>query len=240
MAEGHFRLALAGVIGTAAAATLGVMRHEVTRSVKWAATPITRRMPWNKSDKNTRNDNRANDPHELISQLSIVDIFIFDKDGHFGKYKKMSHYIVNAVELSGYNEGVTAAGYAREFSTFLGTITNIKTEHGFDICHIDFGNIYPQGYSFTNVFEAHLYDSFVDKEERWTQEIAFPTKHLTIRIHFPYDRKPKTLKCKSMDGLTTKQLKTEATIADMKNGSCVVWEIAYPQLKDVFELEWLW
>jgi hypothetical protein len=43
-----------------------------------------------------------------------------------------------------------------------------------------------------------------------------------------------------MVGLTTKQLKTEAKIADMKNGSCVVWEIAYPQLKDVFELEWLW
>ena len=46
-AESHLKLALAGVIGLCAAAALAVMRHKLTGFVKWAASPITRRLAWN-------------------------------------------------------------------------------------------------------------------------------------------------------------------------------------------------
>jgi hypothetical protein len=239
-AESHLKLALAGVIGLCAAAALAVMRHEVTGFVKWVASPITRRMPWNAPRRRGGNVAADDAAAELISELSIVELFLLDDEGRCAKYQKTSHYIVNVARLSAYDEGITTTGEALNSSTLFGTIEEIRKEHGFYVCRIDFGDVYDKGMRFTNVFRAELKNAFLDSEEHWTQEIAFPTKHLTIRVHFPPNRRVKTVRCKIVEGLASRQIKTGARLAGLIDDDCVVWEIREPKVKDIFKLEWVW
>jgi hypothetical protein len=67
VAESHMKFALAGVIGLCAAAALAVMRHELTGFVKWAASPITRRLPWNGPRRRGRSVEADVAAPELIS-----------------------------------------------------------------------------------------------------------------------------------------------------------------------------
>ena len=91
-----------------------------------------------------------------------------------------------------------------------------------------------------NTYTADLHNSFMSDRENWTQEIVFPTKHIALQIHFPKDRPPKRLRCKMIQGVTDKQVKTNATIAELSEDTCIIWEIQNPKLKDIFKLEWAW
>jgi hypothetical protein len=88
------------------------------------------------------------------------------------------------------------------------------------------------GSRFQNIFTADLHDCFINDEEHWTQEIAFPTKHLTLRIHFPKGRPPKRVKCKIVEGVTSKQIRTDARITELSGEQGIVWDIQAPKLKD--------
>jgi hypothetical protein len=233
-------------VGALAAAALGLMvaalitylRGQLHAGTKWILAPITRRLPWNQN-----NPIKASVPdHEsdLTSQLTIVDIFINSMDGANARYQKTSSYVVHNDGLNEFQEGVTSAGNVSGFSTTWGTIVETRKEHGFYICRIDLGDIFNKGDRFTNVFTADLRNSFPNERENWTQEIAFPTNHLTLQIHFPKGRAPRRVKCKVVEGVTDKQVKTNAKITQLSGETCIVWEIQNPKLRDIFKLEWLW
>ena len=97
-----------------------------------------------------------------------------------------------------------------------------------------------KGSRFQNIYTVDLHDCFTNDVEHWTQEIAFTTKHLTLRIHFPKGRPPKLLKCKVVEGVADKQVRTDAKITELFGEQAIVWEIQDPKLKDIYKLEWLW
>jgi hypothetical protein len=135
---------------------------------------------------------------------------------------------------------LTAAGKASGFSTLWGTIVETTKEHGFYISRIDLGDLLKKGSRFQNVYTANLHDCFANDEEHWSQEIAFPTKHLTLRIHFPKSRPPRLVKCKVVEGVADKQVRTDAKIMELSGENGIVWDIQSPKLKDIYKLEWLW
>jgi hypothetical protein len=232
-----------GAIVTAALALLFTaliahLRSEVYAGITWVLAPITRRLPWNQHHaiKGPVSEHES----DLTSLLSIVDVFLTSTDGRSAKYQKTSYYVVNADDLVAYQEGVTCTGTASGFTTAKGIIVETRKEHGFFISRIDLGDLLNKGSRFTNVYTADLHNSFMSDRENWTQEIAFSTKHLTLQIHFPKGRPPKLLRCKMIKGVTDKQVKTNATIADLSGDTCIIWEIQNPKLKDIFKLEWAW
>ncbi len=170
----------------------------------------------------------------------MADVFLTTADGRNARYEKTADYVVKAGALSGYREGVTASGSARGFATELGIVEETKTEHGFYLSQIDLGARLVTGTRFRNIYRADLLDCFVGQEERWTQEIALPTKHLTLRVHFPFGRPPRLVRCKRVVGLTESQISTEATITELFGQPAVVWEIEQPKLGDIYKLEWRW
>jgi hypothetical protein len=172
--------------------------------------------------------------------LTVIDLFLTSIDGKSARYQKTCDYIVNKENLNAYQEGVTAAGTASGFSTLSGTIVETTIEHGFYISRIDLGNLLNKGARFQNVYSADLHDCFTSGKEHWTQEIAFPTKHLTLRIHFPRARPPRLVKCKIIKGVADKQVRTDAKITELSGEQGIVWDIQNPKLKDIYKLEWLW
>ena len=113
--------------------------------------------------------------HNLVSEFSLVDVFLLDADGRTAFYQKLTSYLATEEEVSNYREGVSADGSITDFSTMRGTIIETQREHGFYISHIDLGTTIHRRSRFTNVYTAKLRDCFIRKEEHWTQEIAFPT-----------------------------------------------------------------
>jgi hypothetical protein len=225
-------VAFVALIVTALSAYL---RQQIRRAAKWALAPITQCFPWNH-----KTESKELLLSELVSQLTVVDVFLMSVDGRIAQYQKMSSYVVNSDELNAYQEGVTAAGQATGFSSRLGTIVATVREHGFYISTIDLGDILRRGSRFTNVYTADLCDSFMNSEEHWTQEIAFPTKHLTIQVHFPKGRPPRLVKCKLVNGMIDKQIQTNAKSLNAFDQSCIIWELEEPRWKDVYKLEWYW
>ncbi len=231
-------------LATIAAATLGLLiaalitylRGQLHAGTKWVFAPITRRLPWNQNNP----IKRPVPDNDLTSQLTVVDVFLKSMDGQSARYQKTSNYVVNKDDLNAYQEGVTCAGQASGFSTKWGTIVETRREHGFYISRIDLGDLFNKGARFTNVYTADLHNSFTNDTENWTQEIAFPTKHLTLQIHFPNGEPPRTVKCKLVEGVTDKQVKTDAKITVLTGEKCIVWEVQSPKLKDIYKLEWLW
>lgn len=228
----------AAALSALAAALLAYFRGQINAATKWVLAPITRRLPWN---QNNPIEGLAPD-HEsvLTSQLTVVDVFLTSVDGKCARYQKTSNYIVNNEDLNAYNEGVTATGRASRFFTMRGTIVETTKEHGFYISRIDLGDLLKKGSQFQNVYTADLHDCFTNHEEHWSQEIAFPTKHLTLRIHFPKSRPPRLVKCKVVEGMTDKQVRTDAKITELSGEQGIVWDIQTPKLKDIYKLEWLW
>lgn len=168
-------------------------------------------------------------PVRLTSELTIVDVILMSTDGKAARYQKTSNYVVNAEYLDSYQEGVTATGQVGGFSSMLGTLVETTHEHGLFISRIDLFEPLSKGSRFQNVFTADLHDCFINDEEHWTQEIAFPTEHLTLRVHFPKGRPPKRVKCKVVEGVTNKQVRTDAKITELSGEQGIVWDIESPK-----------
>jgi hypothetical protein len=234
----HLATLAATTLSMLAAALIAYFRGQITVGTKWALAPIARHLPWNQNSpiKGVAPDHESN----LMSELTVVDVFLMSTDGKTAKYQKTGNYIVSDDYLAAYHEGVTAGGTASGFSTMSGTIVEMVKEHGFYICRIDLANVLSKGSRFQNVFTADLNDCFTADEEHWTQEIALPTKHLTLRIHFPKGRPPKLVRCKVVEGVTNTQLSTDARITGLSGGQGIVWDIENAKLKDIYKLEWVW
>lgn len=234
----HLATLAATTLGMFTAALIAYFRGQITAGTKWALAPIARRLPWNQTSpvEGSAPDHGSN----LISELTVVDVLLMSADGKTARYQKTGNYVVSDDYLTSYREGVTAAGTASGFSTMSGTIVETIKEHGFYISRIDLANVLSKGSRFQNVFAAELHDCFINDEEHWTQEIALPTKHLTLRIHFPTGRPPKQIKCKVVEGVTNKQLRTDAKITGLSGEQGIVWEIQNPKLKNIYKLEWVW
>jgi hypothetical protein len=164
----------------AAAALLAYFRSEASAAIQWVFDPITRCLPWNVALPNSNERAVAN----LSSELTLVDVFLMTRDGATATYKKTGEYLVDAGPLSSYYEGVTASGTVSAFSSELGAVIETETEHGFFVSRIDLGAVFDVGTHFRNVYQVQLDGCFIADEEHWTQEIAVPTNHLTLRIHF--------------------------------------------------------
>jgi len=233
----HLATLAATTLGMFAAALIANFRRQINAGTQWALAPIVRRLPWNqKRLKRPLPDHESN----LTSELTIVDIVLMSTDGKTAKYQKTSNYVVNADHLNSYQEGVTATGHVGGFSSMLGTLVETTSEHGFFVSRIDLFELLSKGSRFQNIFTADLHYCFINDEEHWTQEIAFPTKHLTLRIHFPKGRPPKRVKCKVVEGVTSRQIRTEARITELSGAQGIVWDIPNPKLKEIYKLEWVW
>ena len=219
----------------AAAALLTYFRSEASAAIKWLFDPVARCLPWNQTLASS-SERTAN----LSSESTVADLFLITPDGRSAKYEKTGDYVVDAEPLSSYHEAVTSSGVASGFSTELGVIVETTTEHGFFVSRIDLGSVFGTGARFRNVYRVHFQDCFIAEEEHWTQEIALPTKHLTLRIHFPLGRPPKLVRSKTLVGLAHKQLGHGAAITELFGQPAIVWEIDNPKLGDIYKLEWRW
>jgi len=220
------------IIAAVAASLLAYFRSQASAGIKWLFQPLARRLPWNQTP--------PLEAEKLASEMTVADIFLTTADGRSATYEKTGDYVVNAEPLNLYYEGVTASGTASGFSTELGAIVQTTTEHGFLVSRIDLGSVFEVGVRFRNVFRVQLEDCFLAEEEHWTQEIAVPTKHLTVRVHFPSGRPPKLVRSKTLVGLAHKQLGHGAAIAELFGQPAIVWEIDNPKLGDIYKLEWRW
>ena len=228
------RVVAAGIaaVGTA---LLTYFRSETSAGIKWLLGPMVRHLPWH-----THQLAMHWEAQSLASEFTVADVFLITADGQRARYEKTADYVIKAGPMSGYREGVTASGRALNFIAERGIVRNTKTEHGFYISYIDLGGRLEAGNRFRNVYRADLLECFVGEEEHWTQEIALPTKHLSLRVHFPFGRPPKLVRCKRVVGLTEEQISTEATITELFGQIAVVWEIQQPTLGDIYKLEWVW
>jgi hypothetical protein len=228
------RIATIGA-AAASAALLAYFRAQYADGIKWLFDPIIRYLPWRRTALA-----HLGPPRSLSSELTMAEVFLLTPDGKHAIYAKTGNYVVGGEPLSSYFEGVTASANASDFSTELGAILETKIEHGFHISHIDLGSVLGVGARFHNVYRAQLDNSFTAEEEHWTQEIALPTKHLTLRIHFPKARPPVLLRCKRLFGLTEYYTRTRAIITELFGQPSVVWEIDHPKLGEIYKLEWRW
>jgi hypothetical protein len=220
-----------------AAAFLTYFRSETLNGFKWVFAPLARRLPWNHSFLLRYS---AHQTPNIASRLTIADVFLISADGKSARYEKSGDYVVEAGSLSTYFEGVTASGQVTGFSTELGAILETTIEHGFSVSRIDLGSILGVGTRFHNVYRAYLQDCFGSTEEHWTQEIALPTELLILRVHFPIERPPKLIRCKLLVGLSERHLGNAATTTELFGQPAIVWQIARPNLHEVFKLEWRW
>jgi hypothetical protein len=176
----------------------------------------------------------------LTSELTVVDVFLATADGRNAQYKKTGNYIVQEEALGTYYEAVTASGSAIGFATELGAVVETTKEHGFYVSKIDLGSVFEVGTRFRNAYRVQFRDCFIAEEEHWTQEIAIPTKHLTLRIHFPAERPPKLLRSKRLVGLVEQRMASGAAITELFGQPAIVLEIEKPKLGEVYKLEWRW
>jgi hypothetical protein len=220
----------------AAAALLTYFRSEASAAIKWLFDPVARRLPWNQTVARSSHGTAP----KLSSKSTFADLFLITPDGKNAKYEKTGDYVVDAQPLSSYHEAVTSSGAPSGFSTELGVIVETTTEHGFLVSRIDLGSVLGVGTRFRNVYRVHFQDCFIAEEEHWTQEIALPTKHLTLRIHFPLERPPKLVRSKRLVGLTQERITNGAAITELFGEPAIVWEIQKPKLGEIHKLEWRW
>lgn len=119
-------------------------------------------------------------------------------------------------------------------------VVETKIEHGFCVSQIDLGLPMQRGARFRNAYRARLENSFTAEEEHWTQEIARPTQHLTLRIHFPSERPPKLVRCKRVIGLIDLPAGPQAITTELFSRPAILWEIPNPKLGEIYKLEWRW
>lgn len=232
----HLTTLFAVTVGLLTAALVSYFREQISKGIRWALNPVTKRLPWN---QNSGRRASRSDEIRLISLLTLVDVYLEDKEGRVAKYQKTSVYRVVS-PLTEYREGVTAAGTVFDVSTAVGSIVATRTEHGFHVSTIDLGDLMPKGRRFQNVYTANLINSFTNRVEYWTQEVAIPTKYLSLRIHFPKDRPPTLVKCGMVSGLNNKQIRTEARSVEISDYRSISWDIPHPELNDIYKLQWHW
>jgi hypothetical protein len=233
----HFVALSIVALALLAAAITAYLRSQLTAGIRWIFRPLAARLPWNRTQRPSSSDELR---HELVSLFTVAQLRILKRDGSQATYDKISDYEVQSAALSEYREGMTAEGAATNFATSLGRITETIKEHGFYVSRIDFGNVLGRGDRFQNTYSVDLADSFQEVEEHWTQEVAVPTDHLTIRVIFPKSRPPYLLRCKVLHGLNETQLPTSARL--IQRGTChsAVWDIPRPPLGTIYKFEWLW
>lgn len=221
-----------------AAAAWAYAREQVQAGTKWALFPITKAFPWNANPVSGRTSTPK--VSQVFAESTLVEVFLCDSSGRFAIYKKTSNYRVLRNEFRSYHEGVTAEGVIDSFSTMRGSIVKTFREHGFYLSRIDLTDPIQQGSTFTNVYKANMHHSFVKSEEHWSQELACPTRHLTVHIHFPADRPPKSIACKMIQGNEETFLPTGANLVELFGKKSVVWEIDEPHAGDIIKVEWIW
>jgi hypothetical protein len=231
----HFVALSVSVAGVLSAVACAYFREQVTAGVRWMFAPVANGLPWN----------RTGVPHpsaepELFSLFTIAQLRFFERDGSQASYEKTSDYEVRSAYLSEYREGVTTEGTASHFATAIGQITATAKEHGFYVSRIDLGNLLKRGSRFQNTYSVQLADSFLKSEEHWTQEVAVPCEHLTIRVIFPDARPPSLLRCKLLSGLNETQLPTSARLMPLRGSLTAIWELPRPRLGEIYKLEWTW
>jgi hypothetical protein len=222
-----------------AAALFTYTSQQVNVGTNWILGPLTRALPWNRAIDNTKTG-APTDGYELVSEFTLIDLFLCDKDGRRALYRKTSSYVVAADELLTYQEGVTAEGSVESIDTMRGAILETTIEHGFHISRINLQDRLLKDSRFTNVYVANLHDCFLKSEEHWTQEVAFQTKHLTLQIHFPEGRPPTAIRCKSVEGTFDRPVATIAKMTDLFGKKSIVWDVQNPRLNEILKLEWTW
>jgi hypothetical protein len=230
----HFVALITAAVMVFLAVLTAYFRDQVTVAVTWVSRPLVARLPWNRTLGPSPFDESG---FELISLLTVAQLAILNADGSRAIYTKTSDYEVRAKSLSEYREGVTAEGTATNFATLIGQLMETTKEHGFHVSRVDLGNVLQQGARFQNTYSVDLIESFVADEEHWTQEVAVPTEHLTIRVIFPKSRPPSLLRCKVVKGLKEQQLPTSAHLVNLHGRSMAVWELPRPRLGAIFKLE---
>jgi hypothetical protein len=174
-ATSHFVAAISGVAALIGTSLLTYFREQVRAIVRWALDRLNRLLPW---DQQVDRQDASAVHTALVADFSLVEVVIEEPSGAIASYKKLSRY----------REGVSADGSATDFSTMRGKIVHTQSEHGFFVSQIDLGTVVHRGAHVTNLYEAKLLNCFTTGDESWTQEIAFPTKQLTMLIHFPVAR----------------------------------------------------
>jgi hypothetical protein len=235
VAVSHFWGLGAAAFGIFAAALVAYWREQSRKGTNWILAPLTRALPWNKDEQPLTNHTVV-----LACDYTLVDLYLLDTAGKHAHYQKTSRFVVMANEVSSYKEGVTAEGTAAEFVSMRGTVVETIKEHGFYISRIDLGETIRKGARLTNTYSASLLNCFSKNEEQWSQELAFPTEHLTVRVHFPKDRPPKSVRCKAIEGTEHKWLRRTAQMVELFGRKSIVWELDEPALHAAFKLEWSW
>ncbi len=211
-------------------------REQLRMALNWILAPLTNWLPWNLPiQRGTPNSQQS-----LRSDYSLVEVYIFDTSGCDALYQKTSSYEVMAEEIDSYREGVSAEGSATFFSTMRGTVLATESEHGFYVSNIALGATLKRGTHFTNVYAARLRNCFKGNAEHWTQEFAFSTRRATIQVHFPYERPPLSLSCKTIQGTSEVETKNAAAVLQLFGRPSAVWEIDSPSLNEIVKLEWIW
>lgn len=215
------------------AALNAYVRDQVRAGTIWALTPIARHLPWNRPADDSRT------PPSLSSEFTLVQLFLIDPAGKRARYEKTSSFIVTHPTIS-YQEGVTAENTARAFATMRGTIVRTVVERGYYVSEIRLGNQMGEGERFTNVYCADVHNSFRTAREHWTQEFTYPTKHVSLQVHFPKTRPPQSVACKVIDGALEKPARSAAQLTSLFGCQSIVWDVANPRLHEALKLEWTW
>jgi hypothetical protein len=219
------------LLGLVGATLTAYAREQIRVGINWTLEPFERYLPWNRSSDFARPG--------LSADFTLVQLFLIDVAGKRARYEKTTTFVVDRA-ITSYQEGVTAERTATAFATMRGLIAETVKERGFYISTIDLGNVVVAGERLTNIFAADLFDSFVKPREHWTQEFTYPTKHLTLQVHFPGARPPKFIASKILGGALERPAGSPARLIDLYGQKSVVWDVRNPRPNEVLKLEWIW
>src|SRR5437016_13633194 len=91
----HIWIATTALAALIIATLAAYLRQQIRSATKWALAPITRHLPWNQIKIPKGVPSPAKIDGDLISLLTIVDVFITSVDGKHARYQKTSSYNVN-------------------------------------------------------------------------------------------------------------------------------------------------
>jgi hypothetical protein len=232
----HFVAAVSTLVALIGTSLLPIFREQVREVVNWALAPLKQAFPW---DQPTGQHHKIMQPTAVVADFSLAEVFIQDVGGVVASYRKLSSY--RAIkECVRYREGVSADGTATDFSTMRGTIVQTRSEHGFFVSEIDLETKVHRGARITNIYQAKLIDCFTMDEEQWTQEIAFPTRQLTLQIHFPAARPPTFVRCFILEGTSGREIVGGASIIELFGKKGIVWELQQPRFGGIYKVTWHW
>ena len=86
----HVAQTTAAVLALVGAALLTYARQQFRAGINWGLAPLLRLFPWN--NKRASSSTSA-ERDGLVSELSLVDVFLCDKEGRSARYQKISSYV---------------------------------------------------------------------------------------------------------------------------------------------------